>query len=163
MARLAGGDVREGRSRGGVRVAGAVKKEGEIIMGNVHTREVDHARKHGVGVGGREEAVGIPHPVHDDGVDEASDHGGVDEVRDKLTALRHGAGDDRGGGGGKGELEEPGDPVVPVLVASVAPVVEPGEGEVGRPAANEGCAAEQHMIGVGEGVRGGIGERLWCG
>ena len=83
--------------------------------GHVHdarTRKVDLATQERrvvalVAVEGRCPAVAVPHPVHDHGVDEAGDHGGVDQIRTQLSALGDGARDDGRGGGGEDVLEEP--------------------------------------------------------
>mmetsp|Transcript_6907 Transcript_6907/g.19725 ORF Transcript_6907/g.19725 Transcript_6907/m.19725 type:complete len:226 (+) Transcript_6907:1048-1725(+) len=83
------------------------------------TRQVHHARARKVdaaaedrlvlvlGEGAREEAVVAPDPVNDDGVDEAGEHGGVDEVCLEGAALGDGTGDDGGSGGREDILEEP--------------------------------------------------------
>ena len=70
-----------------------------------------------VHVEGRRPAVGVPHPVHDDGVDEAGDHGGVDQVGRQLGALGDGAGHDGRCGGGEDVLKEPEPKVAPVWLA----------------------------------------------
>ena len=83
--------------------------------GHVHdarARKVDLATQERrvvalVAVEGRCPAVAVPHPVHDHWVDEAGDHGGVDQIRTQLSALGDGARDDGRGGGGEDVLEEP--------------------------------------------------------
>ena len=49
----------------------------------------------------------MPTPVRGDGIHEAGDDGRVDDVGGEVAALGEGAGDERGGGGGEDELEEP--------------------------------------------------------
>ena len=65
--------------------------------------------------GGEESVVG-PHPVGDDRVDEAGDHGGVHEVAGEGGALGHRARHDGGRRRGEDELEEPVGHVVAVRV-----------------------------------------------
>ena len=50
---------------------------------------------------------GVPRPVGQDGVDEARDHDGVDDVGHEVAALGQGAGDQRGRRGGEHKVEEP--------------------------------------------------------
>ena len=80
------------------------------------TAEIDAAAKgdlaHAVRECGRPAVLG-PHPVGDDGVDEADDHKGVDEIRAQLTPLGHRTAHDRARVRRKHILEEE----VNVLVA----------------------------------------------
>lgn len=57
-------------------------------------------------------AVGGPGPVHDDRVHEGGHEERIAQVPYLRRALRHGAGNDRGCGGGEGPLEEPHGPGV---------------------------------------------------
>mmetsp|Transcript_6906 Transcript_6906/g.19717 ORF Transcript_6906/g.19717 Transcript_6906/m.19717 type:complete len:358 (+) Transcript_6906:986-2059(+) len=78
---------------------------------HARAREIDAAASPGFvlipGEATREEATITPHPVHDDGVDEARDDGRVDEVGDELRPLSDSARDDGGSGGSKDVLEKP--------------------------------------------------------
>ena len=49
-------------------------------------RKVDDARHHVVGVASGHEAVTVPDPVDDDGVDETGDEDGVEDVRGELPS-----------------------------------------------------------------------------
>ena len=90
--------------------------------------EVDVAvAQPGVTIGeGAHPRVRVPAPVHHDGVDEAGDDDGVDEVGRVLRPSGQRPCHDGGGGGGEGELEEP----VGVAVARLRQFVE---GEVAEP------------------------------
>mmetsp|Transcript_6964 Transcript_6964/g.26829 ORF Transcript_6964/g.26829 Transcript_6964/m.26829 type:complete len:561 (+) Transcript_6964:336-2018(+) len=58
-----------------------------------------------------EEAIGVPAPAHDDGVQEGHEDEGLHEVRRQRHALRHRSGHDGGGRHGEGERVEPGQEV----------------------------------------------------
>ena len=79
---------------------------------DLRTHQSGHAANHMHGCGAREimeaqlgEPAAAPDPVAGDGIDECADDGAVDAVGDKLGALRHGAGNDGGGGGAEHGLE----------------------------------------------------------
>ena len=93
-------------------------------MHDAGAREVNHRLLVLVAPGGQP-AVSVPHPVHDDGVDERGEQEGVAEVRGELRALRHGAGGDGRRGGGEGPLE---DEPLPVGEAAVRLVLGEEEG-----------------------------------
>ena len=56
-----------------------------------HTGKVDAAMHDGIGVESGEEALAVPDPVDDDGVDEAGNAHSVDQVRVQRAPLRDGA------------------------------------------------------------------------
>eukprot|EP00302_Diacronema_sp_CCMP2436_P024559 CAMPEP_0179922360 /NCGR_PEP_ID=MMETSP0983-20121128/5611_1 /TAXON_ID=483367 /ORGANISM="non described non described, Strain CCMP 2436" /LENGTH=524 /DNA_ID=CAMNT_0021825729 /DNA_START=24 /DNA_END=1598 /DNA_ORIENTATION=- len=102
------------------------REEGGHAAGHVHDAragEVDHPAEQAVCVEGREEARAVPHEVDDDRVDEGGERDRVDHVPSERAALGHAARDDGRRGGGEGELEEPGGPIVAFRGVGRLPVV----------------------------------------
>mmetsp|Transcript_15216 Transcript_15216/g.20770 ORF Transcript_15216/g.20770 Transcript_15216/m.20770 type:complete len:234 (-) Transcript_15216:124-825(-) len=129
------------------------KPTGEV--NNARPSKVNHPRapKRFLLVGA-EEAILTPYRVHNDRVDEAGEERGVEEVGGHLAALRQRPGDDGGGGGSEGELEEPKGVIVHVHQEEVAGPDEGGRTAVLVPAEGEGVAdgveAQRGPAGVEE-------------
>mmetsp|Transcript_26222 Transcript_26222/g.66554 ORF Transcript_26222/g.66554 Transcript_26222/m.66554 type:complete len:470 (-) Transcript_26222:119-1528(-) len=131
--------------------------EGGDAAGHVHDAragEVDDAAQVGVLVGGRRPAVRVPHPVHDDGVDEAGDDRGVHDIRAELRALGHRPRDDRGGGGSEDVLEPPASEVGAVVGVVVS---DPSRGAaLGAGESDEGVAVAGVAVVVRVEVLGAV-------
>ncbi|MPM53277.1 hypothetical protein SDC9_100044 [bioreactor metagenome] len=80
------------------------------------TREVveavcPKARQKSVGRAQRAEPAAAPDPMAGNGIDEQGNDDGVDKIALKFCPLRHGSGDDGGGGGAENRLEDEKGPV----------------------------------------------------
>ena len=75
---------------------------------NARAGEVDHAAHDAVGVPRAEEARGVPHPVHDHGVDEADEYDAVGQVGACVRMRVMGSGGAEGRSSSRWERAHPG-------------------------------------------------------